>query len=137
MTPDVFYDELHKYAWAHQKNGQPYIGEYQDERTGYWLKGDNPRSSFYNHSGFGDLVIGDLIGLKPRADDVIEVHPLVPQNKWDWFCLDNVPYHGKVLTVLWDKTGRKYGRGRGFRIYADGKEIHKGSRLQPVKKALK
>jgi hypothetical protein len=137
MTADVFCDELHKYARAHQKDGKPYIGEYQDERTGYWLKGDNPRSSFYNHSGFGDLVISDLIGLKPRADNVIEIHPLVPQSRWDWFCLDNVLYHGQVLTILWDKTGKKYGRGKGFRVYANGKEICKSSKLRPVKKMIK
>lgn len=137
MTASVFYDELHKYARAHQKNGKPYIGEYQDERTGYWLKGDNPRSSFYNHSGFADLVISDLVGLKPRADDTIEVHPLIPPGKWDWFCLDNIPYHGRVLTILWDKTGRKYEKGKGLRLYADGKEIYKSNKLQPFKIMLK
>jgi hypothetical protein len=137
MTADVFYDELHKYAWAHQKNGKPYIGEYQDERTGYWLKGDNPRSSFYNHSGFCDLIINDLVGLKPGTGQVVEVYPLVPENKWAWFCLDNIPYHGQVLTILWDKTGKKYGKGKGLRIYANGNEIYNGRKLQPVKAALK
>jgi hypothetical protein len=63
----------------------PYLGEYQDEKTGYWLKGDNPRSSYYNHSGFVDLVINDLVGLKPRADDMLEIYPLIPQGKWKWF----------------------------------------------------
>jgi hypothetical protein len=129
MTASVYYDELHKYAWSHQKNGKPYLGEYQDERNGYWLKGDNPRSSFYNHSGFCDLVISDLIGLKPRLDNVMELYPLIPENKWDWFCLDNVLYHGRVLTIFWDKRGKKYGKGKGLHIYADGKEIYRGKKL--------
>ncbi len=132
MTPEVFYSELYTYAWSHQKRGLPYLGEYQDEKTGYWLKGDNPRSSYYNHSAFADLIISDLIGLKPRADKVIEIHPLIPKGKWNWFYLDNVPYHGKLLTILWDKDGSKYGKGRGLRIYADGKEIYKGKKLKPV-----
>ncbi|MCU7552009.1 alpha,alpha-trehalase [Chitinophagaceae bacterium LB-8] len=132
MTPEVFYDELYTYAWSHQKRGLPYLGEYQDEKNGEWLKGDNPRSSYYNHSSFADLIINDLIGLKPRADNVLKVQPLIPEGKWDWFYLDKVPYHGKLLTIFWDKDGHKYGKGKGFYIYADGKEIYKGKKLKAV-----
>jgi hypothetical protein len=42
---------------------------------------------------------------------------------WDYFCLDGVPYHGRMLTVLYDKTGERYGKGSGLRILADGKGI--------------
>jgi len=123
MTAGIFYDELHKYAASHQKRGLPYLGEYQDEKNGEWLKGDNPRSSYYNHSGYADLVISDLIGLKPRADEQLEVYPLIPNGKWDWFCLDKVSYHGRFITIRWDKTGKKYNQGKGFRIFSDGKLI--------------
>ena len=132
MTPDIFYDELHTYAWSHQKNGRPYLGEYQDEKTGYWLKGDNPRSSYYNHSCFADLVISDLVGLKPRPDNMLEVYPLVPAGKWDWFCLDNVLYHGKNITIFYDKDGRRYNKGKGFFIQADGKQLYHDKALQHV-----
>ncbi|MEI6945932.1 glycosyl hydrolase family 65 protein [Paraflavisolibacter sp. H34] len=137
MTPAVFYDELRTYAWSHQKNGKPYLGEYQDEKTGYWLKGDNPRSSYYNHSTFCDLVISDLVGLKPRPDNVLELHPLVPEGKWDWFALDNVNYNGRTIGILWDKDGSKYGKGKGLRLYVDGKEVYQGKKLKPVKVKLK
>jgi hypothetical protein len=136
MTRSVFYDEFHKYAMSHQMNGKIYIGEYQDEKTGEWLKGDNPRSKFYNHSGFADLVINDLVGLKPRADDIVEINPLVPEGQWDWFCLDQVSYHGKMLTILWDKNGTKYGKGKGFKVFADGKEIAKSGKLKKIKTKL-
>jgi hypothetical protein len=106
MSSKVFYDQLHLYAWSHQKNGLPYLGEYQDEKNGEWLKGDNPRSSYYNHSGFADLVINDLIGLKPRADNVIELAPLIPKCSWYWLCLQVILYHGIMLTVMYDKTGK-------------------------------
>ncbi len=132
MSPNVFYNELQKYAWAHQKNGQLYLGEYQDEKNGYWLKGDNPRSSYYNHSCFADLIISDLVGLKPRLDNSIEVYPLIPRNKWDWFCLDNVPYHGHVLTILYDKTGKHYRKGKGMQIFVDGRAVHQGESLEHV-----
>jgi len=128
----VYYDELHKYAMSFRKNGVPYLGEYQDEKNGEWLKGDNPRSSYYNHSGFADLIITGLVGLKPRPDNVVEVFPLVPAGQWDYFCLDQVRYHGRTLTVLWDKTGHKYGKGQGLRVLADGKEIAHASELKKV-----
>ncbi|GAB3996900.1 hypothetical protein GCM10028807_40680 [Spirosoma daeguense] len=132
MTKDVFYRELLKYSRSHTMNGKLYLGEYQDEKTGEWLKGDNPRSKFYNHSGFADLIINDLIGLKPRADNVLEIQPLVPDNKWGWFCLDNVLYHGKTLTILYDKTGKHYGKGKGFIVFSNGKQVFKGNTLQNV-----
>ncbi len=136
MTPQIFYDELRKYARSHQMNGHLYLGEYQDEKNGEWLKGDNPRSTFYNHSGFADLIINDLIGLKPNAEAYVDIKPLITEKQWPWFCLDNVLYHGKTLTILWDKTGKKYGKGKGFRVYADGKEIARAKKLKNVRAML-
>ncbi|WP_256012344.1 MGH1-like glycoside hydrolase domain-containing protein [Desertivirga xinjiangensis] len=133
MTKQVFYDEFHKYAMSHKMNGKTYIGEYQDEKNGEWLKGDHPRSKFYNHSSFADLIINDLVGLKPRADNTLEINPILPEGQWDWFYLDKVPYHGKLLTIVWDKTGTKYGKGKGFRVFADGKEIAKANKLKKLK----
>ncbi|WPU97467.1 glycoside hydrolase [Mucilaginibacter sp. cycad4] len=132
MTSGIFYDELHKYALSHIKRGLPYLGEYQDEKTGYWLKGDNPRSSYYNHSGFCDLIISDLVGLKPREDNILEIFPLIPKNQWKWFALDNVLYHGHTISVVWDKTGSKYHMGKGFIIYADGKVISRSAQLKHI-----
>jgi hypothetical protein len=137
MSAKVFYDEFHKYAMSHIKRGVPYLGEYQDEKTGYWLKGDNPRSSYYDHSGFCDLVISDLIGLKPRADNILDVNPLIPKDKWNWFCLDNVLYHGHVITIMWDKNGSKYHKGVGFYIYSDNKIIYHSAELKRVTVAMK
>jgi hypothetical protein len=137
MTPKVFYNELQLYAKSHTKNGKPYIGEYQDEKNGEWLKGDNPRSSFYNHSTFADLVINDLIGFKPREDNFLEVYPLIPKGQWDWFILANISYHDKTITLLWDKTGKKYNKGKGFQIYVNGKLFYKTDDLKPVKVSMK
>ncbi len=136
VSPKDFYEELHTYAKSHVMNGKIYLGEYQDEKTGEWLKGDIPRSKFYNHSGFADLIINDLVGLKPREDNTLEITPLIPEGTWDWFCLDQVQYHGKTLTFLWDKTGKKYGKGKGFRVFADGKEIYKSKSLKALKTSL-
>jgi len=127
-----YFDALLTYANAHQKNGRPYIGEYQDEQTGVWLKGDNPRSRYYNHSTFCDLVITGLVGLIPRSNNTVIVDPLVPDRIWDWFALDHVPYHQKVLTILWDRTGNKYGRGKGFSVFADNRLLTRSSALERI-----
>jgi hypothetical protein len=136
LKADHFYYHLQKYAASHQKRGLPYLGEYQDEKNGYWLKGDNPRSSYYNHSTFADIIISDLVGLKPRPDKRLEIHPLIPADKWDWFCLDQVPYHGKLITILWDKHGTKYNKGKGLAVYLDGKKLFNVKQLRPVKYIL-
>jgi hypothetical protein len=125
-----YFDALMTYARSHQYKGKPYIGEYLDEVNGKWLKPDSNRSRYYNHSTFCDLVISGLIGLVPQPDDTLTVNPLIPQNAWDWFCLDNVHYHGRVITILWDKSGQKYNKGKGFTIFADGKKIAFSDKLK-------
>jgi hypothetical protein len=131
-----YFEALLSYAKEHQKNGKPYIGEYHDEINCTWLKGDNPRSRYYNHSCFCDLVISGLVGLCLRNDDVIVVHPLVPADTWQWFALDNVYYHGKLVTILWDKTGEKYKRGKGLSVFFDGNLVTNSTTLERIEGKL-
>lgn len=123
VTRQDYFDALLTYARSQHRNGRPYIGEYLDETTGAWLKGDADRGRYYNHSTFCDLVITGLVGLRPRADGTVVLNPLLPAKTWDWFCLDAVAYHGHLLTIVWDRTGTKYGLGRGLTVRADGKTI--------------
>ena len=127
-----WFDAFLTYTRSHVYDGVPYIGEYQDETTGQWLKGRDPRSYYYNHSTYADLLITGLVGLRPRTDSVVEVAPLLPPDTWAWFCLDRVRYHGRELTILWDRDGTRYGRGVGLRVFADGKEIAHAESLRRV-----
>ncbi len=103
--------------------GRPYIGEYLDEKTGFWLKGDQERSRYYNHSTFADLIVTGLAGLRPRGDQILEIIPLVPDDSWSWFCLDRIPYHGRMVTICWDRDGTRYNRGKGLFALVDGVEV--------------
>ena len=132
LTDSVYFHHMERYVESQHHRGRPYIGEYLDEVTGYWLKGDQERSRYYNHSTFNDLMITGLIGLRPRMDNTVEVNPLIPEGKWDYFCLDNVLYHGRNLTILWDKDGSRYQRGKGLHIYVDGKEVGHADTLTRV-----
>ena len=131
-----YFDALLTYARSHRYRGKPYIGEYLDEKDGTWLRPDSDRSRYYNHSTFCDLVIGGLVGIVPRQDDTFVVEPLIPAQTWDWYCLDGVPYHGRILTILWDQSGRKYGKGKGLHVFADGVEIANSDELRRVEGKL-
>jgi hypothetical protein len=131
-----FFEAMRTYARSHSRQGRPYIGEYLDEQTGTWLTEDSTRSRFYNHSTFCDLVITGLVGLVPSEADDILLDPLVPPEEWDWFCLDGVLYHGHKLTIVWDRLGEKYDRGRGLSVYADGVKIAYSETLQTLKALL-
>ncbi|NDV83290.1 glycosyl hydrolase family 65 protein [Bacteroides sp. 51] len=132
LTDSVYFRQMELYVESQYHRGRPYIGEYLDEVTGYWLKGDQERSRYYNHSTFNDLIITGLVGLRPRFDNTLEVNPLIPEDKWDWFCLDNVSYHGHNITILWDKDGTRYHRGKGLRIFVDGKEVGHANTLTRI-----
>ncbi|HEX3878398.1 MAG TPA: glycosyl hydrolase family 65 protein [Bryobacteraceae bacterium] len=136
VSVDDYFETFHTYTRSQRltlDNGRnvPFIDENLNPLTGEWLaramkiqkKTFYGRGDHYNHSGYADLVITGLSGLVPRADSTVEVHPLLPANRWDWFCLDRIPYHGRNLTIIWDKNGSNFGRGKGLRVLADGKEI--------------
>jgi predicted GH43/DUF377 family glycosyl hydrolase len=76
------------------------------------------------------LIITGLVGLRPRMDHKVEVNPLVPDGAMDYFCLDGVRYHDWNLTIVWDRTGQRYRKGRGLRVFADGQEIGSAPVLQ-------
>lgn len=121
------------------ETNQPWIDENLNPYNGDWIartllkqrrQAPDERGKDYNHSTFCDLVITGLIGLRPRADDTIEVNPLVPEGTWDFFCLDQVFYHGRTITILYDKSGTKYGKGKGLQVLVEGRSVARTNSLQ-------
>ena len=108
-------------------------------KEGTWSeqKGGKERGKDYNHSSYNDLIITGLVGLRPRADNILEVNPLLPEEFWDYFCLDNLLYKGRILTIVWDQTGEKYGRGKGLTLLADGDTIAHSAKLKRIVVELK
>ena len=132
VTKANYFDTFRTYVHSQYADGKPYIGEYQDETTGQWINGKGGRSRYYNHSTFADLVISGVVGLVPRADNTVEISPLLPDGVWNYFCLDGVNYHGHVLIIIWDKDGTRYSRGKGLIVLADGKEIARTDKLEKL-----
>ncbi|VAX23802.1 FIG00899144: hypothetical protein [hydrothermal vent metagenome] len=135
-SQSIVNEEGNRQKWI-DENLNPFTGDWisrtilKTSTNGTWSgkKGRIERGKDYNHSGFCDLVISDLLGLKPRIDNTLEINPLIP-NKWDWFCLDRVSYHGFELTIIWDKTGDKYKKGKGLMVFVNGKLKAKTNRIE-------
>jgi hypothetical protein len=40
-----------------------------------------------------------------------------------WFALENAPYHGHLVSVLYDRDGSHYHRGAGLQVFIDGRKV--------------
>lgn len=133
-TPADYYRLFSTYVFSQHlelPNGDviPWIDEDLDADTGEWIarsiliqrhSSQAGRGNYYNHSGFADPLITGLIGLRPREGNEIVIHPLLPDGEWQYFALDGLPYHGHLLTIVYDRTGKHYHRGRGLTLFVDG-----------------
>jgi beta-galactosidase len=148
-----YFDLLGIFARSHsftQEDGVkvPWIDENLNPFTGDWIsrtrlktyengtwseqKGGIERGKDYNHSSFCDLIISGLTGIRPTEGNTLTVHPLLPDGVWEYFCLENVPYHGKKIAVVYDKTGNRYGKGKGLTVWVNGKRIASSPDLAPI-----
>ena len=77
--------------------------------------GGRERGKDYNHSTFCDLIITGIVGVKTDSKE-LTLDPAIPDS-WDYFKLENLEYRGKIYTVVYDKTGKKYGVGSGIKVF--------------------
>ena len=136
VVADDYRRLLGQYARSHvlrREDGStvPWIDENQNPFTGDWIartilkkQGDKipDRGKDYNHSTFCDLVISGLVGLSSPEPGVVVLNTLVPTT-WDWWKLSGVPCAGAIVDVVWDRDGSRFGKGKGFTVYADGKKV--------------
>ena len=130
LTRERYMQVLQAYSRSHRLGQQCFIDENLNPFTGDWIartllkqRGDviPDRGKDYNHSTFVDNIISDLIGLQVDERGRISLSPLVPADYWDWFCLLGVPCQGHSIDIIYDRTGRHYGRGKGLQLIIDGK----------------
>jgi len=141
ITTKDYYKLLWNYANSHKRrdpktnryiswideNIHPYSGDWisrtilskWSNNTWSDKKGGKERGKDYNHSTFVDLIITGLLGLRPRERHILEINPLI--QSWTYFCLDNILYHNYNITILFDKTGERYQKGKGFMIFINNK----------------
>jgi hypothetical protein len=131
VTAADYADLLHTYAATQFKDGHPWVAEAADPDSGRWIYDATDHSEHYFHSTFNDLVITGLIGLRPELGQTLVVNPLAPKT-WDYFCLENVPYHGHNITVLWDRDGKHYNHGAGLQVFQDGELTAHATQLEKL-----
>lgn len=118
---------LRQYTQQHFLSpGHPDIQEDYNPDTGSPIVG-LARSHHYSHSTYVDLILSGLIGIRPRADEVLELNPLLPTEEAPgarpihFFALQGVRYHDHEVSVFFDADGSRYGIGRGLSVFVDGK----------------
>jgi mannosylglycerate hydrolase MGH1-like protein/glycosyl hydrolase family 65/F5/8 type C domain-containing protein len=133
VTKRDWMDLLRVYTKTQRLGGRPFVAEGANPDNGSW-EGFNTfdHSEHYFHSGYVDLIVSGLVGLRPRADDTLDVAPLAPDD-WQWFALDDVAYHGHRVSVLWDRAGTRYHRGAGLTLLVDGRVVSRSPSLARVK----
>jgi hypothetical protein len=132
VTKADYVSLLQAYTRTHREAGRPYVAEAADPFTGSW-SGHNSfyHSEHYLHSGFVDLIITGLVGLRPQAGDTLLVNPLAPE-EWEFFALQGVEYHGHDISIVWDRDGARYGGGAGLAVYVNAREAARSPSLSPL-----
>ncbi|MBD8080102.1 MGH1-like glycoside hydrolase domain-containing protein [Cellulosimicrobium arenosum] len=121
VTREQYTDLFDTYVRTQFRDGEPYVAEAHHPDEDRWIYDGYDHSEDYLHSSYVDLVLQDVLGLQPQTDGTLVIDPLVPAD-WDWFAAENVPYHGRNVTVLFDRDGSHYGAGAGLRVFVDGEE---------------
>jgi Mannosylglycerate hydrolase MGH1-like glycoside hydrolase domain/NedA-like, galactose-binding domain/Glycosyl hydrolase family 65, C-terminal domain len=121
ITASDYLKILRLYTQQHYlPNGKINLVENYDPNLGgpivfyYW-------SNHYNHSSYNNLIITGLCGIRPSGSDTLVLNPLI-DNSIDYFCLDDVLYHGHKLTIVYDRDGTRYKVGKGLSALVDGKK---------------
>jgi len=136
ITPSFFQQELRKYVLTNYKAGKPYTAESHYPTIDEWSGDTTNHSENYFHSTYFDNVFTNLFGIVPSFGDTLMLQPLVPSN-WSYFAIENLPYHGSLLSFVYDKTGEHYGNCTpGLSIYSNGTLFHRQRDLSAVNVTL-
>jgi hypothetical protein len=77
-------------------------------------------------------VITGLAGIHSSEGGQLIVNPLIPADTWDYLCLEDVMYKGHKLTILYDKSGKKYKRGKGLQVFVYGVLKGKSDKIEKL-----
>lgn len=133
VTPQHFMDLLERYNQLVYPGVHPYDPYWRPNVHEYYSKWEpyqislRPKPSDISHdfhSMFNSLMVEAAIGLRPRADDWLELRPLA--TAWSRFLLDRLRYRGHDLTIVWDQPDgqRAYSQfEEGFSVLVDGKPV--------------
>ena len=71
------------------------------------------------------------MGLRAALSNLLTIHPLADATI-DFFALDNVFYHERNISVVWDASGHRWpqsGCGKGMCVFVDQKIVNRSDTL--------
>jgi hypothetical protein len=128
ITPDMYRKLLEWLTWTQYVGGDNRLPN-NNEFFFNW----NPESQTLGRSGifhnilgaYNFMIIDDIAGVRPRLDEVVELWPI--DVGWDHFAVNNLSYHGRDLTLVWDRPGDgadHYANAPdGYSVYLEGARI--------------
>lgn len=136
VTPDMYRQLISWLAWNENIGGD---NRYPDNNE-YFFNWD-PTSQTFGRSGIHHDVLGsfnwmfyqDVAGLQPRRDGSVELHPI--DLGYDHFTVNGLSYHGRDLTVVWQRPGGRSfypAAPAGYSLYVDGERVFTVNDLKRV-----
>jgi len=134
ITPGMYVRLLEWLTWVQYVGGDNRLPN-NNEFFFNW----NPQTRTFGRSGifhnilgaYNFMIVDDIAGVHPRLDDRLELWPI--DVGWDHFAVNNLSYHGRDLTIVWDRPddGRRRYEGvpEGYSAYLGGQRIFTVSRL--------
>ncbi|MBQ8550494.1 MAG: hypothetical protein IJ426_04055 [Clostridia bacterium] len=129
VSKDDYFELIKRYCLCHFDSGSTddfAVREDHHPEENRWIAPNRD----YNHSSFIDNILNGLLGIRPTAKG-LTVDPIVP-DEWDFFCVEDVRWQGRDVTVLYDKTGDKYGKGKGLTVYINGVPTAHSDKLEKL-----
>lgn len=117
-------------AWSIYPNGDASNAN-QAEYYSNW----NATTKTYNRNNPNHVMLGnmnyifieDMGGIQPRSDDKLELWPI--DLGYEHFMVNDLRYHGKDVTIVWDPDGTHYNLGKGYSLFLDGERVASADRL--------
>jgi len=136
VTPGMYEALLNWSTWVQYVDGDNRLPNNNEFFFGW-----DPEDQDFGRSGifhnilgsYNFMIIDDIAGVRPRLDDVLELWPI--DVGWDHFAVNNLSYHGRDLTIVWDRpdsTDHYPVAPEGYSVYLDGARVLTVDRLAHV-----
>lgn len=124
ITPDMYRKLIEWMTWIQYIGGD---NRYPDNNEYFY--NFNPttmtmsRSSIHHNilGAFNFTIFEDVAGMQPRVDNIVELWPI--DMGYDYFTVNNLSYHSRDLTIVWDRPdgNQHYPTApEGYSVYLNG-----------------
>jgi len=127
ITPDMYRKLIEWLTWTQYINGDNRLPDNNEFWADYNPSAGTLYRSWIHHNILGAynfLLIEGIMGVVPRADNIVELWPI--DVGYEYFTLNNLRYHGRDLTLVWDRPGGSdyYANApEGYSLYLNGQRM--------------